>query len=244
MTDRAARRLLAATELDRDGARELAASIEAWPPTPPTPRRYPGYPTRHLPRVHPRAAPSLDETLRTRRARRPLTGPLPDAEDLARLLAFSHGVWADQARGPTPSSGGMQSLELYLVVLEPGWLEVGVHHYQRAEHQLARLRAGATHATWTERLPSLHDLGAPPLLLVAVGDVGRLEGKYGARAARLLLLEAGHLMQNLCLVAASCGLSTVPLGGVLEGAVAHALDLPRQDAVLYAGACGRPAAAP
>ena len=47
-------------------------------------------------------------------------------------------------------------------------------------------------------------------------------------------------MQNLCLVSASLGWVTVPLGGYLERDVARALALPAGDLVLYAGVCGKP----
>ncbi len=63
-------------------------------------------------------------------------------------------------------------------------------------------------------------------------------GKYAERGLRFLLLEAGHLMQNLCLVSASLGLSTVPLGGFFERQLARRLMLLASDEVLYAGICG------
>lgn len=56
---------------------------------------------------------------------------------------------------------------------------------------------------------------------------------------RLLLLEAGHLMQSLCLAAEGVGWTTLPLGGVFEARAARRLRLPRGDAVLYIGALGR-----
>jgi hypothetical protein len=67
--------------------------------------------------------------------------------------------------------------------------------------------------------------------------------RYGDRAGRFLLLEAGHLMQSLCLLSAAQGLCTVPLGGVFESEITRQFTLPATDAVLYAGACGaaRPA---
>ncbi len=45
-------------------------------------------------------------------------------------------------------------------------------------------------------------------------------------------------MQNLALAAGSCGLTTVPLGGFFERAIARRLMLPRADLVLYVGALG------
>jgi nitroreductase len=55
-----------------------------------------------------------------------------------------------------------------------------------------------------------------------------------------LLLEAGHLMQNLCLLSQSLGLTTVPLGGFFERELARRLTLLESDEVLYAGVCGEP----
>jgi nitroreductase len=58
------------------------------------------------------------------------------------------------------------------------------------------------------------------------------------RAERFLLLEAGHLMQNLCLVSTSLGLVTIPLGGFLEDEIAMELCLLAGDRVLSCGVCG------
>ena len=77
------------------------------------------------------------------------------------------------------------------------------------------------------------------LLWILVGDAARVESKYMERGIRFLILEAGHLMQNLCLLSESLGLSTVPLGGYLESKIAAELSLPGSDVVLYVGICGQ-----
>lgn len=89
-------------------------------------------------------------------------------------------------------------------------------------------------------MPSLVTVEGGALVWVIVGDGARVSAKYGARGLRFLLLEAGHLMQNLCLIAADLGLATVPLGGFYEQPLARALQLPPSDEVLYTGVCGRP----
>jgi len=53
-----------------------------------------------------------------------------------------------------------------------------------------------------------------------------------------LLLEAGHLMQNLCLASTAYEQCTVPLGGFFERALARTLELPRTDRVLVTGVLG------
>jgi SagB-type dehydrogenase family enzyme len=170
-----------------------------------------------------------------------LAAEFPTAPTLGQLLATAHGVNADSFRGPTPSAGGLQALELYLVHWQTAWLPPGVYHYDRRGHQLAQIVAEANADAWKERVPSLHQAAGGAMLWILVGDGQRVALKYGQRADRFLLLEAGHLMQNLCLVSASLGLCTVPLGGCLEREVARHLRLPPADHVLYAGTCGRPA---
>ena len=76
------------------------------------------------------------------------------------------------------------------------------------------------------------------ILWILVADRHRVSVKYGDRGDRLLLLEAGHLMQSLCLLSASLGLCTVPQGGSLEREIARELLLPPSDIVLYTGVCG------
>jgi SagB-type dehydrogenase family enzyme len=123
-------------------------------------------------------------------------------------------------------------------VLAPSWLPAGVYHYDRAGHYLAQVVAEFDPGRWRDLVPSLALVSGGALLWIVVGDGPRMTRKYGPRGLRFLLLEAGHLMQNLCLASASLGGATVPLGGVLEGEVARALQLPPGDVVLYVGVFG------
>jgi SagB-type dehydrogenase family enzyme len=201
-------------------------------------RSYPGHPKVELTRCRPRPLAGLEKALVGRRSARNLGRELPSKKDLGRLLQFAHGVCAGEGRGPAPSSGGLQALELYLAVFGPGWLAPGVHHYDRTGHHLSQVVKGAERADWLGRVPSLGLTEGGALLWILVGDGARIGAKYGDRGGRFLLLEAGHLMQNLCLLSASLGLSTVPLGGALEPEIARSMNLPADDAVLYVALCG------
>jgi len=235
-------RPLRKTELDETSFpefRERIADYEA-SATHLDPRSYPGYPRVPLERVRPRRLASLDRALTRRRSARALDRELPSRKTLSRLLSLAHGITGPDARGPVPSAGGLQALELYVVVLEPGWLERGAYHYDRTESALARLPSKAGRADWERLVPSLGSVGGA-LLWIVIGDAARASAKYGERADRFLLLEAGHLGQNLCLLSVGLGLATTPLGGCLEPEVARELLLPPGDLVLYAGVCGKPA---
>jgi SagB-type dehydrogenase family enzyme len=207
-------------------------------------RTYPGYPRWPLDRVRPRRwGAGLEAVLAARRCHAALDPSMPSRRVVSRLLHAAHGISGARHRGPTPSAGGLQALELYLVHWAASWLPPGIYHYDRAGHHLSQIAAGADRSTWEELVPSLRGVAAGPMLWVLVGDVARVAAKYGGRSGRFLLLEAGHLMQNLCLASAGLGLCTIPLGGAFEREIARRLALPATDAVLYVGACGRPARA-
>lgn len=222
------------TELDRTSwpaFRDAAGGVE--PGAEVRPRSHPGLERIALPKPRARRLLPLDRTLGTRRSARALSDdPLTD-RDLGHLLRFAHGAHASGGRGPVPSAGGLQALELYLVRFGDG-----AFHYDRAGHHLTRLSRSAPRAEWRTRVPSLDLVEGGSLLWLIAGDVERVEPKYGARGLRFLLLEAGHLMQNLCLLSASLKRATVPLGAFFEREVAAALGLPGTDLVAYAGLCG------
>ncbi len=232
--------VLELTELDRITALELAERIAQAEEEGLAigPRRYPGYPSWPLPRNRVRWRPGLDQALSSRRSMQVLDSRFPDRGRLARHLQFAHGITGSFGRGPVPSAGGLQALELYLVHWQNAWLPAGVYHYDRQDHCVVQVAAGADAEQWRDRVPSLRQLSGGALLWLIVGDARQVRRKYGLRADRFLLLEAGHLMQNLCLLSTSLGLVTLPLGGVLEREVARALRLPPDDLVLYVGLCG------
>jgi SagB-type dehydrogenase family enzyme len=204
------------------------------------PRTYPGYPRWPLLNVKPRAWPSLDRSLMRRRSAQTFTSAFPSKRVLSRLLRMAHGLTSDRSRGPVPSAGGLQALELYLVTLEESWLPVGAYHFDRAGNHLSQVVSSASWKEWTQRVPSLRSGPSGTIVFVLVGDYGRVEAKYGARAIRFLLIEAGHLAQNLCLLATSLELAILPLGGFFEQEIARHLALPAGDAVLYLLLCGKP----
>jgi SagB-type dehydrogenase family enzyme len=165
---------------------------------------------------------------------------MPSKRVLSRLLGLAHGIYADRSRGPVPSAGGLQALELYLVTFESSWLPGGAYHFDRAENHLSQIVSSASRQKWIGRVPSLATAEGGAILFVLVGDYARVQAKYGERGLRFLLLEAGHLAQNLCLMASSLGLCALPLGGFFERQVARHLTLPATDEVLYLLVCGKP----
>jgi SagB-type dehydrogenase family enzyme len=143
---------------------------------------------------------------------------------------------------PVPSAGGLYPLELYVVLENVDEAQPGVYHYQALYHAL-ELLPGVPDRQILERhflAPELFEHANVVVLMTVV--FSRTTSKYGSRGYRYALLEAGHVAQNLSLVATEIGLGALCVGGFRDSSLNRALGLdPRSESVIYAAAIGHPA---
>lgn len=137
-----------------------------------------------------------------------------------------------------PSGGGLYPLELYAwsgtaATQGPSTTPGEVYHFHPVLHLLER--TGIHVPSCLPWFPDLgYDTSLPPSIVVITGLHRRTTRKYGERGYRFLLLEAGHVMQNMLLAATALGVPSAPIGGFLDDVVAHALRLdPAQEYPLY-----------
>jgi SagB-type dehydrogenase family enzyme len=65
--------------------------------------------------------------------------------------------------------------------------------------------------------------------------------KYGQRGYRHVLLDAGHVGQNLYLVATALGLGPTAIGGFFDRELGALLELPEDEEPFYVVCIGQPA---
>jgi SagB-type dehydrogenase family enzyme len=157
-------------------------------------------------------------------ARRFAAGALGQGE-LAALLLTGYGVThgLDSPDGThtlplraVPSGGALYPLELYVAALRVDGLDPGLYHFDPLRNGLETIRIGIDTAE-VVALSTYPEIvsGCAALLLVAA-VFGRCRFKYGLRAYRFALIEAGHVGQNVLLAATALGLAAVPLGGYYD----------------------------
>ena len=187
-------------------------------------KRFPHRPACALP------APSFpdvpfEQALRNRRSRRPAEDVCISPAALSALLFAASGV-TERAMQPmrpdlrtAPSAGGLYPLDVYVAVRRVEGVPQGLHHYDPDRHALAGLRLGdpASHLAAVLIDPA-HTRAAAWVILAASFQRSRV--KYGLRAFRFVLLEAGHIAQNVLLAAAAFNLAALPIGGFFD----HRLD--------------------
>lgn len=165
-----------------------------------------------------------------RRSQRMVSGaPLLLAE-LSTLLRASLGVRLVDGceRRPYPSPGALYSLEWYAVVRRCDGLQPGIYHYEVTAHALERMRSGLSDSELRASFGAEWIVGSR-VLLICTTAWSRLTPKYGARAYRYALIEAGHAAQNLLLAATSSGLPAVPVGGFADAMLTRHLGLANHD---------------
>ncbi len=205
-----------------------------------------------LPDDLPPARASFDEVLGRRVSARAFEREPITFAQLAKILLSGTAVTRtnDDNTYPNPfrtvpSGGALYPLELYVHVRRVSDLEPGLYHLDPEDRALDFLRAGDQ----TERLaghliqPELEAACAASVFVTAVPF--RSCFKYGDRGYRFVLLEAGHLVQNLCLAATALELGATPIGGYADRGVDRWLGLDGlSQSTVYAALLGRPASTP
>ena len=139
------------------------------------------------------------------------------------LLELSYLLWATQgikelneAKGFTrrivPSAGARHPFETFLLINKVGGLKMGLYRYLAIENKLIQLKddpeinTHITHGCLEQK-----QVKTSAVTFCWVADMARTYWRYSERAYRYILLDAGHVCQNLYLAAESvnCGVCAI-----------------------------------
>lgn len=184
---------------------------------------YDGYPVVELPSAF--AAPSvyLIDAIESRRSVRDYTPEPLSLAQMSTLLNYSYGVSRANIGAPigrsfrvTPSGGALYPLELYVHSASITGLQPGLYHFNPIRNHLRHLVSEDLSEAISGALvqPEI-GLGASAIVFLT-GIFERSIFKYGDRGYRFIFLEAGHVAQNINLIAAGLDLACVNLGGFFD----------------------------
>jgi SagB-type dehydrogenase family enzyme len=209
-------------------------------------KQFAGAPSTPLP---PPSESALRTVLIKRESHRYFSGRPLALASLSDLLANGGGISRQQelaATGlvylmrTTPSAGGLFPLEFYLVTQGVEGLADGLHHYDLRAHALETLRSDVSISALKPFLLVYPFVERANVIIFLAAVFHRTLKKYGPRGYRYVLLEAGHVAQNICLSATQQGLGSLCVGGYEDAALNHWLGLDgRCDAVVYSVAVGQ-----
>jgi SagB-type dehydrogenase family enzyme len=138
-----------------------------------------------------------------------------------------------QGHRTAPSAGALYPLDIFVVTSS------GVYRYYSEPHEVRRTDDRDVRGRLCNAALDQNALAAPCIIAIA-GVVQRSARKYGDRAWRYVVLEAGHAAQNVLLRATALGLCAVPIGAFDDEAVRTNLGAPSQDQILVLIPIGHP----
>ncbi len=165
-------------------------------------------------------------------------GVLP-FETLATLLRYANGLTGSVRPGnlprrATPSGGALYPCELYVLPFDIEQLGAGAYHYDVLDHTLAQFHSRPSEAGIAAACFNEFAVASAGAAIVITACFERQSFKYGERAYRFALLEAGHIAQNIVLMVEALGLAALPVGGFVDHEINDILEIDgRSEAALY-----------
>ena len=143
----------------------------------------------------------------------------------------------------TPSGGARNPFEAYVLARQVDGLEPGIYHYSAKQHSLHRLGELYDDVKPSALLGGQEWVDTMPCIVFLVAYLDRTMWKYSdSNAYRVVLIEAGHIGQNIMLAATRAGLSACPTAALAHTAIKRMLGLTRlTQAPLYALSLSHPA---
>ena len=121
-------------------------------------------------------------------------------------------------------------------------LEQGLYHYDVLGRALERLHAGDLRLPIARAALDQRVAADAQAVFVWTAVLERSRWKYGERFARYVLLDAGHIAENVALAATALGLGTCQIAAFFDEEAADILGVdPDAEPVVYMSTAGRPA---
>ena len=184
---------------------------------------------------------SLEDALFRRRSIRVFSIKAIPVSSISRLLQLSYGVSGYSflnTRGETyrydlrtaPSAGALFSCEVYLAALNIRNLKKGIYHYSPGHNELEILTLNNDIGKlMNESIIDAAVFQNWAASLIITGTFRKAITKYGERGYRYILLDAGHIGQNIYLAANALDLGVVGVCGFYDDKVNDVLSLDSQD---------------
>lgn len=193
--------------------------------------------------------PSVMESSRmiiNRRSTRRFSKKKLSFKTFSRILYSCAGITSPSSdvnfsRRSYPSAGARYPIETYILTFRVDKLDQGLYHYNVRDNLLEKLHVKNMESDILSCTGGEKWILNSSFLCILTGIPDRSRIKYGERGFRYMLMEAGHLAQNLLLFSNHEKLAGCPLGGFIENKVVELLDIAHvNEYPLYMIVIGKP----
>lgn len=186
----------------------------------------------------------LSEAIELRESIRDYTAEILSLSELSYLLWCTAGIkWAFSGSGfrTVPSAGCCHAIDTYLVLSRVEGLKPGLYRYIAVEHALEYI---PSHPEMRDNLISAcfdqPCVQSSAVVFVWAAKAYRMTWKYGERGFRNILLDAGHICQNLYLSVLPIGCGCCAVGAFRDEELNEILSLDGIDQfVVYLASVGK-----
>lgn len=190
---------------------------------------------------------SLREVIAARASRRKYTDEALTLEELSFLLWATQGVRSVEPAGDglitwrtVPSGGCRHAFEAYVCVDRVDGVRPGLYRYLPIEHKLLPIADEVTVERVAEACCGQVFVGKAAVAFIWTAIPYRMEWRYTTRAHKTIVLDAGHVCQNLYLAAEAIGAGTCAIGAYLQEEMDALIGVDGEDEfVIYAAPVGK-----
>ncbi len=212
-------------------------------------KKYPYAKTIKLPDedTWPEGKRGFDEVIKSRRSVRTFGETPVSLPELSKMLFQTFGITGEipipggegQPLRTAPSGGALYPAEIYLAVRNVDGLEKGLYHYQVSNHSLETLKIFDPTEKMAEALCGQEYCEQASIVFLISGFLARTKYKYGERGYRYVLLDIGHLAQNLYLSCTALDFGIMTTCGFFDDLVNALLKLDGDsETIMYAAFVG------
>ncbi len=198
----------------------------------------------------------LRKAIEQRRSHRTFSRQPLTMDELSYLLWCTQGVQRSASKAQSsggfetlrtirtvPSAGARHAFLTYLFINHVDGIPSGLYRYLALEHKLVEVDLDeAMGKDIARRCLDQTWMANAGVIFIWVADVNRMAWRYVERGYRYMLYDAGHVCQNLYLVAESIGCGACAIGAYDDDAMNELLNLDGIDQfVVYAATVGKKA---
>lgn len=185
---------------------------------------------------------SFLELIELRSSVRQYSGEELTQKQLSFLLWCTQGVKmvTDRTVRNVPSAGARHAFETYLLIRNVEGITPGVYRFLAIEHLLVKVGGEEMMNEIAERGCKQPIVQTASVVFFWAAQSDRMTWRFGERGYRYLMLDAGHICQNLYLAAGAIKFGACAIGAFDDDAMNEILGLDGENAfVLYGASVGK-----
>ncbi len=206
-------------------------------------KRYPQADKIELPRKWDLEEARIIPLLQNRRSLRKYSDESLSVSELSFMLWASQGITAQAGKylfRTAPSGGALYPIETYLSIHRVEGIDPGLYHFDPELFMLERLTKLSVGEQVASACLNQRFIASSAVTFIWTSIFHRNLNKYRDRGLRYILLDAGHICQNLLIGAEAVGCGGCPIAAFFDDELNSILDIDTErEAALYLASVGK-----